>query len=142
MTGQRSTLAGNVPVGFWSTYFWHILGACWLFDVGATDEHDSRDEMVREKMPLRLAELTKGYPYKGKSGASDTAEDDLLPRPRFSTRQYDALFVRVETELLDSKTSKPKTHPIRLITAALKSDLDLKETKYKGVWEDIRKTAI
>ena len=95
MTGQRSTLAGNVPVGFWSTYFWHILGACWLFDVGATDEHDSRDEMVREKMPLRLAELTKGYPYKGKSGASDTAEDDLLPRPRFSTRQYDALFVRV-----------------------------------------------
>ena len=81
--------------------------------------------MVREKMPLRLAELTKGYPYKGKSGASDTAEDDLLPRPRFSTRQYDALFVRVETELLDSKTSKPKdTMPMMALAGSIACDAE------------------
>ena len=53
----------------------------------------------------------------------------LVPRPRFSTRRYDALFVRVETELPDTKTAKPKPHPLRLITDALKSDIALKDTQ-------------
>ncbi len=105
----------------------------------------SSDEMVRKKMPLRLTELVKGYPYHNRSPSTDTtatADNDLLPRPRFSTRQYDALFVRVDTELPDAKTAKPKPHPLRLISEALKSDVELTDAQYKGVWEAIRNAAL
>ena len=101
--------------------------------------------MVRKKMPLRLAELVKGYPYHNRSPSADTAataDDELLPRPRFSTRQYSALFVRVETELPDAKAAKPKPHPLRLISEALKSDLELTDAQYQAIWEAIRKAAL
>ena len=78
-------------------------------------------------MPLRLTELVMGYPYHSRSPSADTtpaADDDLLPRPRFSTRQYSALFVRVETELPDAKAAKPKPHPLRLVSDALKSEVE------------------
>ena len=101
--------------------------------------------MVRKKMPLRLAELVKGYPYHSRSPSAETAptaDDDLLPRPRFSTRRYTALFVRVDTELLDANSAKPKPHPLRLISDALKSDLELTDAQYQALWEAIRVVAL
>ncbi|OBZ74292.1 hypothetical protein A0H81_05232 [Grifola frondosa] len=104
-----------------------------------------RDEMVHKKMPLRLSELVTGYPYHHRSSSTDTpsgSEGDLLPRPRLSTRRYDALFVRVDTRLPDVKSGKPKQHPLRLIADALKSEVELSETQYESVWDAIRKAAV
>ncbi|KAL7278502.1 hypothetical protein ACG7TL_007501 [Trametes sanguinea] len=100
-----------------------------------------RDEMARKKMPLRLAELVRGYPFKG---PSEVASGDiaLLSRPRLSTRQYDALYLRVDTQLPDSKATKRKQHALRVISDALKSDLELADGKYKDIWEAIKKAAL
>jgi len=68
------------------------------------------------RLPRRLTELVEQYPY---DYGVDTPKDDLLPRPRFSTRQYDALFVQVDTEYTGSV--KPKSHPLRLIADALRA---------------------
>ncbi|KAH9916415.1 uncharacterized protein BXZ73DRAFT_53828 [Epithele typhae] len=102
-----------------------------------------RDEMASEKVPLRLVQLTKGYPYHGKSesSGSTTTGDELPARPRFSTLRYDALFVRVETES-DSKAPKTKSHALRLLMDALKSELDLKDAQLQAAWEAIQKTAL
>ncbi|KAI0632749.1 hypothetical protein C8Q77DRAFT_1158219 [Trametes polyzona] len=104
-----------------------------------------RDEAARKKMPLRLAELVKGYPYHSRSASADSAmstDVDLLPRPRFSTRQYDALYVRIDTQVPDGKQNKHKQHPLRLISDALKSELELTDAKYQSVWEAVRKSAL
>ncbi|OSD03794.1 hypothetical protein PYCCODRAFT_1444346 [Trametes coccinea BRFM310] len=100
-----------------------------------------RDEMARKKMPLRLAELVRGYPFKGPSEAA-SGDIALLPRPRLSTRQYDALYIRVDTQLPDSKATKRKQHALRVISDALKSDLELADGKYKDLWEAIKKAAL
>ncbi|OJT04901.1 Zonadhesin [Trametes pubescens] len=104
-----------------------------------------RDEMARKKIPLRLAELVKGYPYHNRSPSADSAvsvDTDLLPRPRFSTRQYDALYVRVDTEVVDGKPTKQKQHPLRLISDALKSDLGLTDVKFASIWEAVKNAAL
>ncbi|KAI0370977.1 hypothetical protein BV20DRAFT_966087 [Pilatotrama ljubarskyi] len=104
-----------------------------------------RDEMSRKKMPLRLAELVKGYPYHNRSPSTDTTvsvDKDLLPRPRLSTRQHDALYVRIETQLPDAKSTRQKQHPLRLIADALKSEFQLTDSKYARLWEAVRKSAL
>lgn len=95
-------------------------------------------------MPLRLTELVKGYPYHSRSPSTDTtteADDYLLPRPRFSTRQYSALFVRVETELPDAKSPKPKPHPLRLVSDAIKSEVKLTDAQHQSLWDTLRTAA-
>ncbi|KAI8992833.1 hypothetical protein BD414DRAFT_458132 [Trametes punicea] len=101
-----------------------------------------RDEMVRKKMPLRLSELVRGYPFGSSSGSASSGDADLLPRPRLSTRQYDALYVRIETQVPDDKSTKRKQHPLRLISDALKSDVELGDSKYKELWEAVKKAAL
>ena len=86
-------------------------------------------------MPKRLTELTDSYPYGQGSSSSD---DDLLPRPRFSTRRYDALYVRLETEY--TGVTKPKSHPLRIIAEALKSK-GPEEGDQTLVWDAIRKAS-
>ncbi|KAH7912065.1 hypothetical protein BJ138DRAFT_842915 [Hygrophoropsis aurantiaca] len=75
-----------------------------------------REDSITHRLPTRLQELVQHYPYRIK-GSADT--DVLLPRPRFSTRQHDALFVRVET-LLAEFAEQPKQHPVRLVLEAFK----------------------
>ncbi|KAI0641033.1 hypothetical protein C8Q79DRAFT_1078761 [Trametes meyenii] len=104
-----------------------------------------RDEMARKKMPLRLQELVKGYPYHSRSPSVDTvpsADDDLLPRPRVSTRRYDALYVRVESQIQDVKSIKQKQHPLRLISDALRSELGLTDAQYEPLWATVQKSAL
>ncbi|GBE87016.1 predicted protein [Sparassis crispa] len=98
-----------------------------------------RDEMVHKKMPLRLSELVQSYPYN--KGGTTAEEDGLLPRPRLSSRRYDALFVRVETQLPDHKTAKPKQHPLRLIADAIKAEANTTAGTYDALWEIIKKAA-
>ncbi|CAL1697647.1 unnamed protein product [Somion occarium] len=95
-----------------------------------------RDEASHEKMPLRLVELVKHYPY-GKT----SSEDALLPRPRFSTRQYDTLFVRVEAQLPDKRSTKPKLHPVQLVQEALKAEVDSNAGEHVQLWERIRQVS-
>ncbi|KAI0668963.1 hypothetical protein C8Q78DRAFT_1193932 [Trametes maxima] len=104
-----------------------------------------RDEMARKKMPLRLQELVKGYPYHTRSPSVDTipsADDDLLPRPRVSTRRYDALYVRIESQIQDAKSNKQKQHPLRLISDALRSELGLTDIQHEALWEIVQKSAL
>ncbi|CDO69960.1 hypothetical protein BN946_scf184836.g34 [Trametes cinnabarina] len=101
----------------------------------------TRDEMARKKMPLRLAELVRGYPFKGPSEPV-AGDAELLPRPRLSTRQYDALYIRIDTQVPDAKSIKRKQHALRLISDALKSELAHTDSKYKDLWEAIRKAAL
>ncbi|ETW79673.1 hypothetical protein HETIRDRAFT_247075, partial [Heterobasidion irregulare TC 32-1] len=126
LTGRRSAEADD-----WKTFYdrWEragrILEHLFLSRI--------RDEAVSNKMPKRLTELTDSYPYGQGSSSSD---DDLLPRPRFSTRRYDALYVRLETEY--TGVTKPKSHPLRLIAEALKSK-GPEEGDQTLVWDAIRK---
>ncbi|THU89628.1 hypothetical protein K435DRAFT_677446, partial [Dendrothele bispora CBS 962.96] len=96
-----------------------------------------RNEASNHRMPRRLTELVQHYPYV--KGSSPSPEHDLLPRPRFSTQRYDALFVRVDTEL-------PSTYPedkpasvdlLKLIANALKAESTGSGSAYE-LWQKIR----
>ncbi|KAH9986184.1 hypothetical protein BJV74DRAFT_979410, partial [Russula compacta] len=90
-------------------------------------------------LPRRLTDLVEHYPY---NYVGDAPKDNLLPRPRFSTRQYDALFVRLDTEY--SGASKPKSHPLRLISDALRaqSTNGSATTEYDSLWDAIQKASL
>ena len=65
-----------------------------------------------------------------------------MPRPRFSTRQHDALLVRLETEY--TGTLKPKSHPLRLIADALRaqSTSESATPEDAGLWDAIKKASL
>ncbi|KAJ7042597.1 hypothetical protein C8F04DRAFT_83565 [Mycena alexandri] len=107
-----------------------------------------RDEAADHRMPTRLTELVKHYPYA--KAASTGADAAFLPSPRFSTRHYDALFVRIETEIPSGTVAKAhKNHPLRLIADALKastrsastSDVTINGSQSSEVelWESLKK---
>jgi hypothetical protein len=86
-------------------------------------------------MPTRLLELVRHYPYnKNESPSIDT---NILPRPRFSTRQYDALFVQIETELSPTG-GQPKHHPLRLVAEAFNA-IAAESGSNTDLWETIKK---
>ena len=75
----------------------------------------------------------KKYPYY----SSPSPRLDLLPRPRFSTTQHDALFVHIETEL-PSSVAVPQHHPIHVIVDAFTSETGTDASAYTALWERIR----
>ncbi|KZT65115.1 hypothetical protein DAEQUDRAFT_769156 [Daedalea quercina L-15889] len=96
-----------------------------------------RDETTHTKVPRRLIELVAGYPYlKGSE-----PEDDLLPRPRLSTRTYDALYVRLETQLPDFTVPKPKQSPRQIIADAVEAEGTSQAGEYDGLWELLKQQA-
>jgi hypothetical protein len=90
-------------------------------------------------MPRRLIELVEHYPY---DQVTDASKDNLLPRPRFSTRQYDALFIQVDTEYTGAL--KPKSHPLRLIADALRaqSKAESATADDADLWDTIKKASL
>lgn len=96
-----------------------------------------RDEASHEKMPIRLVGLVKQYPYD-----KSAAEDGLLPRPRFSTRRFDALFIRAETQLSDARISKTRLHPVKLVREALNAEVNTNLGEHAELWEKVKKAAI
>ncbi|KAF8339314.1 hypothetical protein F5887DRAFT_981887 [Amanita rubescens] len=71
-----------------------------------------RDEAVNHRMP---------YPY-----GSPSSNDDLLPRPRFST----------QTQLTTQR--KPKHSPNKLISDAFEAEVVAEDREYKELWEQIK----
>ena len=65
-----------------------------------------------------------------------------MPPPRFSTRQHDALLVRLNTEY--TGTLKPKLHPLRLIADALRaqSTSESATPEDDAVWDAIKKASL
>jgi Domain of unknown function (DUF1708) len=97
----------------------------------------ARDEATKHQMPKRLLELVDHYPF----SSSPSTNDGFLPRSRFSTRQYDALFVRVETVIPNSVKIKTRQHPLRLINDALKSETTLELGEHLAAWKELRELA-
>lgn len=94
------------------------------------------------KMPIRLSEMVKHYPYGTPPSTEDGENLPFLTQPRFSTRRYDALFVRIDTELPAINSPRPpRKHPLHLIFEAVKAtaapDTNLPEDVL-SVWEDIK----
>ncbi|KAI9435839.1 hypothetical protein H4582DRAFT_1796100, partial [Lactarius indigo] len=91
------------------------------------------------QLPRRLTELVEQYPYASDPDASD---DSLLPRPRFSTRDYDALLVRLDTEYIGAL--KPRSHPLRLIADALRAQSAPESANVEDadLWDSIRKASL
>ncbi|EIM84319.1 uncharacterized protein STEHIDRAFT_29298, partial [Stereum hirsutum FP-91666 SS1] len=99
-----------------------------------------REEASNHKMPRRLTELVEQYPYAKYASPNPSGDIALLPRTRFSTRRYDALFVRLETQI--SGITKPKAYfPIQIIQEALRSTYESTAGDQAGVWEVIQKLA-
>ncbi|KAG6900189.1 hypothetical protein C0993_001705 [Termitomyces sp. T159_Od127] len=94
-----------------------------------------RDDATESRMPTRLLELIQRYPYRTDPNA------DLLARPRFSTVQYDALFVRIETEL-SATADQPSHHPLRIISEAFKAEASFDAGEHAALWESIRKSGV
>ena len=92
-----------------------------------------------QNLPRRLTELVDQYPYASGANAWD---DNLLPRPRFSTRDYDALLVRLDTEYTGAL--KPKSHPLRLIADALRAQSAAESASGEDadLWEAIKKASL
>jgi hypothetical protein len=95
-----------------------------------------REEALSHRIPTRLQELVKQYPYSRYA----VEGDNLLPRPRFSTRRYDALFVHVDTELPASGRGA-KEHPLRLIAEAFNAQSSQQSGSDGEVWDRIKKAA-
>ncbi|KAK0216541.1 hypothetical protein EDD85DRAFT_435586 [Armillaria nabsnona] len=119
------------PSDTWSSFY-----ARWE-RAGRMMEHiflsNIRREMAKNRMPKRLTELVKQYPY-----SKSPAEEDLLPRPWFSTRQYDALYVHIDTELPTSGLPNSH-HPLRLISDAFKAQSG--STDHVELWNRIKQVA-
>ena len=94
-----------------------------------------RDEAVENRVPTRLTDLVRRYPFYQDSN-SPTTDLRLLPRSGFSTRVHHALLVRLDSELPNAKfRPKSKVHPLQLIAEALSTTVD--DTEYAGLWKKI-----
>lgn len=88
-------------------------------------------------MPRRLVELVAGYPYvKG-----SIPEGDFLPRPRLSTRAFDALYVRLETQLPDFSVTKPKQSPLQVLADAVRAEGTTEAGEHAKLWDLLKQQA-
>ncbi|EAU88356.2 hypothetical protein CC1G_05122 [Coprinopsis cinerea okayama7 len=93
-----------------------------------------RDQAAEQRIPIRLLELVHRYPYT--TNHSPTTDVRLLSRPQFTTQVYDALFVRVETELpTEIDRPKSKLQPLRIVAEALSCTAE--EGDHAALWSKI-----
>ena len=98
------------------------------------DTHN-RDENTKRPLPRRLQELVAQYPY---TTSPDPTADGLLTRPRFSTRRYDALFVRIEATYPDSAQIQSSRSPVGIFTDALKSEPRSGSGVHVYLWDQVK----
>lgn len=96
-----------------------------------------REESFNSRLPTRLQELVKHYPY---SRGSRDVEEDLLPYPRFSTRSCSVLFVRIEV-LLSESAPQPKPSPVRLLLDAFNLSSEGETFEHVELWNALRTAA-
>ncbi|KAJ4482350.1 hypothetical protein J3R30DRAFT_2160573 [Lentinula aciculospora] len=94
-----------------------------------------RNEIANHRMPKRLVELVKRYPYSG--NAQSSTEHDLLPRPRFSTRRFDALFVHIDTESPLSALKASKLS-LQMIADALNAITPSTDAPPYSIWRRVQ----
>lgn len=94
-----------------------------------------RDENTKRPLPRRLQELVAQYPY---TTSPDQTPDGLLTRPRFSTRRYDALFVRVDAVYADSDRIPPSRSPVGVFTDALESESKFDDGGHLYFWNQVK----
>ncbi|KAF7799212.1 hypothetical protein EIP86_010444 [Pleurotus ostreatoroseus] len=79
-----------------------------------------REEALTNRIPLRLADLIKQYPYDTRpprEGQLPLLEDSV-----FATRPIDTIYVQIDTELPSPNSKRPSyEHPLRMIREALKA---------------------
>ncbi|ESK85288.1 putative thioredoxin [Moniliophthora roreri MCA 2997] len=97
-----------------------------------------RDEAASNPMPKRLTELVQQYPYT----SSPTIDSGLLPRTRFSTRRYDALFIHIDTEKRSGGSKPPKSFTLLLATALTAEFAADESNDSKQVWEKLKQLVI
>ncbi|KAF4568505.1 hypothetical protein EYR40_010090 [Pleurotus pulmonarius] len=96
-----------------------------------------RDENRSLRMPTRLTELVERYPF-----SKTPTDGDLLPRPRFSTRSFNSLFVRIETQTPTPEIARSSFHPLVLLVEAFKADADADVPgEQQSLWEILKKAA-
>lgn len=89
-------------------------------------------------MPTRLTELVERYPF-----SKTPTDGDLLPRPRFSTRSFNSLFVRIETQTPTPEIARSSFHPLVLLVEAFKADADTDAPGgQQSLWESLKKAAV
>ncbi|KAF9526239.1 hypothetical protein CPB83DRAFT_896385 [Crepidotus variabilis] len=125
------------PTQFGEAQDWRALYERWE-RTGRILEHlflaRIRDESTDRRMPTRLLELVRKYPYT--QGLSPPSTDrhitsGLFQRPQFTTSSHDALYVRIAYELPSTTTGtskqkhkhKHRIHPSTLIADALSSSV-------------------
>lgn len=96
-----------------------------------------REESFNSRLPTRLQELVKHYPY---SRGSHDVEENLLPHPRFSTRSCNVLFVRIEV-LLSESAPQPKPSPVRLLLDAFNLSSEGETFEHVRLWNALKTTA-
>ncbi|KAG2135354.1 uncharacterized protein EDB93DRAFT_1254271 [Suillus bovinus] len=96
-----------------------------------------REESFKSRLPTRLQELVKHYPY---SRGSHGVEEDLLPHPRFSTRSSSVLFVRIEV-LLSQSAPQPKPSPVRLLLDAFNLSSEGETSEHVELWNALKTAA-
>ncbi|KAG1873775.1 hypothetical protein F4604DRAFT_754783 [Suillus subluteus] len=96
-----------------------------------------REESFNSRLPTRLQELVKHYPY---SRGSRDVEEDLLPHPRFSTRSCNVLFVRIEV-LLSESAPQPKPSPVRLLLDAFNLSSEGETFEHVELWNALKTAA-
>jgi hypothetical protein len=94
-----------------------------------------RDENTKRPLPRRLQELVAQYPY---TATPDQTPHGFLTRPRFSTRRYDALFVRVEAVYADAVLIPPSRSPVGVFTDALRSVSKSDSGGHSYLWNQVK----
>ena len=98
-----------------------------------------RDQSADERIPVRLLELVRKYPYTH-GLPSPSVDLRLFPRPPSTTVLTDALYVRVEYELTSEVgVSKSKTDPSAFLADALSAKV--LEGECVGLWNKITREA-
>jgi hypothetical protein len=117
---------------------WHIFGERNNSRLCHCAEAFDRDHARAGKMPKRLTQLVKSYPYLKQASPTD---QHFLPRPKFTTRRRTALFVRVSSTSNDKTTYR--NYPIRLLQDALHANIDKENSPREllNVWEELKAQA-
>jgi hypothetical protein len=119
-------------------YFWPVFGVFetpFSYFVSCFSDFIHRDDSTDQRMPIRLLELVRKYPYT-QGLSSPTTDLQLFPRPRFTTSLYNALFVRIEFEYpTESHKPKVKIQPLTLLADAFSANVDSEE--YVELWAKI-----
>ncbi|KAG8808858.1 hypothetical protein FRC18_004823, partial [Serendipita sp. 400] len=97
-----------------------------------------RDQHRLGKMPKRLTQLIKSYPYPNRAKDSDQY---FLPRPIFTTHTRPVLLLRVA--LPSNAKDKYSGRPIQLLKDAIVGSVDESSgnPEYQSIWADIKRSA-